>query len=372
MKHFETEAIHAGREIDPATGAVVPPVHMTTTFERDVDGTYSRGHLYTRHGNPNRGALERCLAALEGGTEALCFASGSAAANALFQVLRPGDRVVMPDALYHGTAFLLRDVFSAWGLAVESVDTRDLAAVERALDGARALFVETPSNPLLSITDIAAVSSLARAARALVVVDNTWATPALQRPFELGADVVLHSTSKYLGGHCDLLGGALVLNGQIDLGESLRRTQLLAGAVPSPFDCWLTLRSIATLPVRMERHCQNAAAVADFLGAHPSVERVYYPGSPTHPDHALAARQMSGFGGMLSVAVRGDRDAAMNVAARCTLFTRATSLGGVESLIEHRASIEGPESTTPDNVLRLSVGLEHADDLIADLERALG
>ena len=372
----ETIAAQAAHHIDSATGAVAPPIYLSTTFERDPDGDYSRGFVYSRSDNPNRRSLEHLLALLEGGEAgeavAAAFASGSAATATVFQALAPGDHVIAPDDCYHGTARLLREVFAPWGLHTTFVDMTDADNVRRAVQpNTRLIWVETPSNPLLKITDIADMASIAQSAGAFCVCDNTWASPMLQQPLSLGADLVVHSTTKYLGGHEDVTGGAVVSASDSDFFQRIRLIQNLYGAVPSPFDCWLTLRGIRTLHVRMPAHCANAGRIARFLHDHPSVSAVHYPGLPDHPGHAVAARQMSDFGGMLSFQVAGGRDVAMRVAANVRLFVRATSLGGTQSLIEHRASIEGPNSTTPDDLLRVSVGLEHADDLIADLAQAL-
>ena len=369
---IETRAVHAGGGVDATTGAVAQPIHLSTTFERDPDGGFPRGHVYSRNSNANRNALEECLAALEGGIGAAAFGSGTAASLALFLALNPRDHVIAPDDVYHGTARLLREHMTAWGLGVTFVDTTDPAAVRAAVQPTtRLVWVETPSNPLLKITDIAAVAAIAHDAGARCACDNTFATPVLQRPFEAGADLVVHATTKYLGGHSDVMGGVLITRVADELWDRVRKVQVNGGAVPSPFDCWLVLRSIRSLPYRVRAHAANARAVAEFLRAHPRVERVHYPGLADHPGHAIAARQMSGFGGMISVQVRGDRAAAMTVAAKVRIFTRATSFGTVESLIEHRASIEGPGSRTPDNLLRLSIGLEHPDDLVEDLAQAL-
>ena len=369
---LETLAVHAGAEPDPATGAVTPPIHLTTTFERQPDGSYPHGYIYSRTDNPNRRALENALAALEGGEAAACFASGSAAAAAIFRTLRPGDHVLAPDDLYHGITKLLKQVFIPWGLTVDFVDTSNVDAVKEAWrENTKLLWLETPSNPLLKISDVAALSDLAHSRGARVACDATWTPPPVQRSLELGADLVLHSTTKYLAGHSDVLGGAVVAKRAEGVFERIKTVQNLEGAVPSPFDCWLVLRSLRTLPYRMRAHTENAGKVAAFLAAQPQVERVHYPGLESHPNHDVAARQMASFGGMLSFEVSAEA-AAMRVAANVQLFTRGTSLGGVESLIEHRASIEGPESTTPRGLLRVSVGLEHPDDLIADLAQALG
>ena len=370
---IETLAVHAGHLPDAATGAVTPPIHLSSTFEREPDGGYRGGHVYTRTSNPNRDSVERALAALEGGAAAIAYSSGSAATMAVFQTLSPGDHVVAPIDAYFGTARQLREIFAPWGLAADFVDMTDLAAVERSLRPATKLvWVETPSNPLVRVVDIARLAELAHSMGARCVVDNTWATPVLQRPLREGADLVMHSTTKYLGGHSDLLGGALVSRTDDPMVERLLTYQKIGGAVPSPFDCWLLLRGIRTLPWRMRAHCENAGLVARFLASHPRVESVHYPGLESHPGHEIARRQMNDFGGMLSVQIRGGREAALEVTRRLTLFTRATSLGGTESLIEHRASVEGATTLAPENLLRISVGLEHPDDLIEDLESALG
>jgi cystathionine gamma-synthase len=370
--NIETLAIHAGQEIDPATGSVIPPIYLTTTFERAADGSFPQGYIYTRNGNPNRTMLETCLAALEGGAACAAFGSGLAAAQAIFQSLRSGDHVIAPDDAYHGVTRLLREVMAPWGLTFTQVDMSDPAHVRAALrPTTRMVWLETPSNPRLKIADIETIAGIARNAGVVTVVDNTWATPIQQRPLDLGADLVLHATTKYLGGHSDVLGGAVVAREQDEFFERVRFVQANGGAVPSPFDCWLVLRGIQTLAYRVRAHADHAGRVARFLVEHPRVERVHYPGLATHPNHAVAARQMRGFGGMVSVEIRGGQEAAIAVAAKVHLFTRATSLGGIESLIEHRASVEGPESKTPPGLLRLSVGLEHPDDLVADLAEAL-
>lgn len=367
----ETLAVHAGAEVDPASGAIIPPIHLSTTFERAADGSYPHGHIYTRSSNPNRTALEGALAALEGGEAAACFASGSAAASAIFRALRPGDHVIAPDDLYHGVRKLLKEVFVPWGLEVSFVDTSDTENVTAAWrENTRLLWLETPSNPLLKISDIVALAELAHSHDALLVCDATWTPPTVQNALSLGADLVMHSTTKYLAGHSDVLGGAVISRSANGVFERVREVQVLEGAVPSPFDCWLVLRSLRTLPYRVRAHCENAGKVAAFLAAHPSVTRVHYPGLEAHPGYEVAKNQMQQFGGMLSFEV-ADESVAMAVAAAVELFARATSLGGVESLIEHRASIEGPESATPRGLLRVSVGLEHPDDLIADLTQAL-
>jgi cystathionine gamma-synthase len=371
---LETLAIHAGREPDPATGALREPIHLATTFERGADGSYPHGYFYSRSGNPNRTALERAIAALEGGHEAVAFASGSAATLAVFTLAASGGRVVCSSDCYHGTAKQLREILPRWGVTAEFVDTTDLAAVRRALEpGATLLWVETPSNPLLRVSDLAALAEIAHARGALLGCDNTFASPVLQQPFTFGADLVMHSTTKYLGGHSDVLGGIVVARAASTELEGLRHFQGAGGGVPSPFDCWLLLRSLPTLPLRVRQQSANALAVARFLEADRRVEVVNYPGLERHPGHALAARQMrDGYGAVVSFQVPGGATEALAVAGRAQLFTRATSLGGVESLIEHRASMEGPLSQTPPNLIRMSVGLENVADLIADLDQALG
>ena len=369
---FETLAVHAGHSVDPSTGAVVAPIHLSTTYERDADGSYPHGYLYSRNHNPNRNSLEAALAALEGGTSGAAFSSGLAAVTAVFQGLQPGDHVVAPKDIYHGTANVLKHLFAKWQVTASFVQMTDLDEVQRAMQAnTRMVWIETPSNPLLQCVDIAAVADIARRGNARAVADNTFASPALQRPLELGCDLVMHSTTKYLGGRSDVLGGAVVTRADDEAFAQIRTAQLFGGAVPSPFDCWLVMRSLPTLPYRMQAHCANALKVANFLHTHPKVSAVHYPGLESNPFHQLAKKQMSDFGGMLSFETRAGKDAAMTVAAHVEVFTRATSLGGVESLIEHRASIEGPESKTPQGLLRVSVGLEHADDLIDDLAQAL-
>ena len=371
---LETLAIHAGRSTDPATGAIREPIQLSTTFERAADGTYPHGFEYTRSGNPNRSSLEQAIAALEGGHDAVAFASGSAATLAVFTLAAPGGRIVCGSDCYHGTAKQLREIAPRWGVDVEFVDTRDLGRVAEALALTTSLlWFETPTNPMLQVSDIAALVHLAHERGTLVGCDNTFASPVQQQPLALGADLVMHSTTKYLGGHGDLLGGIVVVREPGRELGALRDYQGTAGSVPSPFDCWLVLRSLPTLPLRVRAQAATALAVAHFLQAHALVERVHYAGLPDHPGHEIARRQMSGgFGAVLSAEIVGGRERAMEVAARVRLFTRATSLGGVESLIEHRASIEGPQSRTPQGLLRLSIGLEHVDDLIADLAQALG
>lgn len=373
LKRLETLCAHAGMSVDAETRAVAPPLHLSTTFERAVDGGFPAGFSYIREQNPNRLALESLLAQLEGGFAGLAFASGTAAAAAIFQSLRPGDRVVAPNESYYGTPTLLRETFIPWGLDVTFVDMSDLDATRAALAQPAALvWLETPSNPLITVCDIEAISVAAHAAGAQVVVDNTWATPLLQQPLSLGADFALHSTTKYLGGHSDAMGGAVVAREDSEFWQRLKLTQKHAGAVPSPFDSWLILRGIRTLPCRIRQHCAGARAVAEFLAGHPGIEKVLYPGLPTDArGHEIARRQMADFGGMVSMIVPGGRARAFEVAAKLKVFTRATSLGGTESLVEHRASIEGEFTRAPEGLLRLSIGLESSADLVADLEQAL-
>lgn len=369
---FETLAVHAGHSVDAATGAVTEAIQLSTTYERDIDGGYSRGFIYSRNHNPNRNGLEAALAALEGGAAGAAFGSGLAAVTAVFQGLSPGDHVIAPNDIYHGTANVLKHLFAKWGVTASFVDMTDLDQVRAALTpSTKMVWIETPSNPLLQCVDIAAIAEIAHKHGARAIADNTFASPVLQQPLALGCDMVMHATTKYLGGRSDVLGGAVVSRLDDESFAQLRQAQLFGGAVPSPFDCWLVMRSLPTLPYRMQAHCANALKVAEFLAQHAKVSIVHYPGLPGNRFHALAKRQMSGFGGMLSFEVKGGKDAAMTLAAHVEIFTRATSLGGVESLIEHRASIEGPTSKTPQGLLRVSVGLEHADDLIDDLASAL-
>jgi len=374
---FDTLALRATHQPDPATGAVVAPLHLSTTFSRDTANELPGPYIYSRANNPTREALETALAQLEGGSVAMAFSSGQAAAMTIFQALRPGDHVLIGTDAYYGTPALLEEVFHPWGLTYTRVDMRDLDAVQSSLhENTRVVWCETPSNPLLHITDLLTVSRLAHEAGAIVVCDNTWASPALQCPLDLNCDVVMHSTTKYLSGHSDVLGGALIFGKEDAFAQRIRQLQRLSGAVPSPFDCWLVSRGIKTLGVRMRAQMATAQTIAEFLDGHPAVEAVHFPGLSNHPDRALIQQQMNGPGAMLSVQIRatdGGNGAteALRFIGKLNLITRATSLGGVESLIEHRASVESPNSKTPKNLLRLSVGLEHADDLIQDLAQGL-
>ena len=372
---IETRAVHAGRHIDPATAAVTSPIYLSTTFERSPEGEYPQGFSYSRENNPNRRGLEQCLAALEGGKEGLAYASGLAVSTAVVQGMEPGDHIIVADDVYWGLRKVIGEVFAKAGLETTYIDFTDLAALRAALTPrTRLVWLETPSNPLMKITDLAGVAETVRAAgpNAITVCDGTFATPVLQRPLDCGIDMVAHSTTKYISGHSDVVGGALITRHDNYLFERARKAQRYGGAVPSPFDCWLTMRGIETLPYRVRAQSENAMRIARCLREHPRVEAVHYPGLAGHPGHEIAARQMSAFSGMLSFRVRGGREEAMGVAARCRLLIRATSLGGAHSLIEHRASVEGPTSKTPQNLLRVSVGLEHSDDLLEDLAQALG
>jgi cystathionine gamma-synthase len=372
---FSTRAVHVGQEPDPATGAVVTPISLSTTFAQDGVGRH-KGFEYARSGNPTRSALEAQVASLEDARHGLAFASGLAAEDTILRLLRPGQRILLGNDAYGGTFRLISTVWSPLGFPWSAVDLTDLDALRRDWpDDVGLVWLETPTNPLLTCFDIAAISEIAHARGALVVVDNTFATPYLQQPITLGADLVVHSATKYLGGHSDVIGGFVAVDDD-ELEGRLRFTQNAAGAVPSPFDCYLVLRGVKTLAVRMDRHCQNARAVVDLLVRHPAVDRVLYPQLPDHPGHAAAAAQMRDFGGMVSFTMAAGREAAMRVAESTELFTLAESLGAVESLIEHpgamtHASAAGSPLEVPDNLIRLSVGIEDADDLVADLEQAL-
>ena len=368
-----TVAVHAGNHPDPATGAVAPPIHLATTFRHGPAGERIAGYEYQREGDPTNDRLREALVALEDGAAALMFASGMAAMTTLLESLPTGSRVLFPDDCYSGLRMLFNEFLPKRGLLVETVDMADLDAVRAACATPLAvLWIETPSNPLLKICDIAALADIGHAAGALVVADNTFATPLLQRPLALGADVVMHSTTKYFGGHSDVLGGALVFARDDDFARSVAHRLHVTGAVLAPFSAWLTLRGCRSLGARMAMHCANARKLAAFLATHPAVERVNWPGLPAHPGHPVAARQMRDFGAMLSIQLHGGREAALAMAGKLRLFTNATSLGGCESLVEHRASVEGPNPRSPQNLLRISVGLEHADDLVADFAQALG
>ncbi|MBN9735926.1 Cystathionine gamma-lyase [Pseudonocardia sp. Ae168_Ps1] len=377
MQGFSTRAIHAGQEPDPTTGAVTTSIHTSSTFAQDGVGGTRGGYEYSRSANPTRTVLQECLAALEGGRHAHAFGSGMGATDTLLRILlRPGDHIVIPHDAYGGTFRLVDKVLSGTGIEYTPVDLGDLDATRAAIRPAtKVIWSETPTNPLLGIADIAGLAGVAREAGARLVVDNTFASPYLQTPLALGADVVVHSTTKYVGGHSDVVGGALVTDDG-ELAERISFTQNSVGSVPGPFDAWLTLRGAKTLAVRMERHCDNAERVTEMLGSHPAVASVLYPGLPSHPGHEVAAKQMRRFGGMVSFLAAGGRDAALRICAETRLFTLAESLGGVESLIEHpgqmtHASTAGSMLEVPDNLVRLSVGIEDADDLLEDLRTAL-
>ncbi|HEX6936369.1 MAG TPA: cystathionine gamma-synthase [Actinomycetes bacterium] len=376
---FETLAIHAGQEPDTATGAVVPPIYQVSTYKQDGVGGLRGGYEYSRSANPTRTALEECLAAVEGGRRGLAFASGLAAEDTLLRTTcSPGDHVVIPGDAYGGTYRLFAKVLQRWGLNHTPAAGNDVDAFRAALRPGvtKVVWMETPTNPLLGIADIAAVAELAHDAGALLVVDNTFASPYLQQPLALGADAVVHSTTKYMGGHSDVVGGALVLADE-ELGEQVAYHQNAMGAVAGPFDAWLVLRGIKTLGVRMDRHCANAERIVDVLTSHPKVTEVFYPGLPEHPGHEVAAKQMKAFGGMVSFRVSGGEDEAVAICNRAEVFTLGESLGGVESLIEHpgrmtHASAAGSPLEVPGDLVRLSVGIEAVDDLVEDLTRALG
>ncbi|MBN8212278.1 MAG: PLP-dependent transferase [Xanthomonadales bacterium] len=368
----ETISVHIGNEPDPATGAVAPPIHLATTFRHSADGERIAGYEYQREGNPTNDRLRETLAALEGGEDAITFASGMAAMTTLLECLPNGARVLIPDDCYTGLRMLCAEYLPERGIETVAVDMGDLDAVRVACTPSTAMvWIETPSNPKLKVSDIAALAEIGHAASAIVVADNTFATPLLQHPLALGADIVMHSTTKYFGGHSDVLGGALVFAKKAELSAKVAHRLHITGATLAPFSAWLTLRGCRSLGARMAMHCANARKIAEFLASQPQIERVNYPGLASHPGHAVAAKQMRDFGGMMSIELRGGREAALSMASKLNIFTNATSLGGCESLIEHRASVEGPNPRSPQNLLRISVGLEHVDDLIADLRQAL-
>ena len=369
---IETLAIHSSLSIDPSTGSIATPIDLTTTFERDADGEYPRGYIYSRLGNPTRSLLEHSIAKLENGSEAIAFSSGMAAIMAVFQTLSPTDHVIVPKDIFHGTIWLLSDLMNRWQLESTFVDMTDLDQVRNAIKpNTKMIFIETPSNPLLKITDIEKVSKIGKDSGIITIADNTWPSPIGLRPLDFGIDITIHSTTKYFGGHGDVTGGIVVTRNSDDLSTKIRDIQINGGAIPSPFDCWLILRGIKTLPHRMRVHSESANRLAEFLQAHPQVDRVYFPWLKTNPGYDIAKGQMELSGGMLSFQPTGNSDRAYRVAAKTKLFTRATSLGTYLSLIEHRASIEGPETQAPDNLLRISVGLENIEDLIEDMNQAL-
>jgi cystathionine gamma-synthase len=368
---LETIAIHAGNHPDEHTKAVIQPITLSSTFERAEDGSYPQGYMYTRLDNPNRRSLELVLTKLEGGADACAFSSGNAAGTAVFQALEPGSHVLAPDDMYHGLRNSLLQVFKGI-LEVDFIDMTNHELIQSSIkSNTKLIWLETPSNPLLKVSDIRQISNIANPKDILIAVDNTFATPVIQAPIFYGADLVMHSTTKYLGGHSDVLGGALICKENNTFWQKIRTIQQLSGAVPAPFDCYMTVRGIKTLPYRMKGHMDNAKALAKFLDAHPKVEKVYFPGLESHPQYEVIKKQLCGPGAMLSFLVKDGEKAAQRVCNKVKIFTQATSLGGVESLLEHRASVEGPATLTPKNLIRVSVGLEHIDDLIADLEQAL-
>jgi cystathionine gamma-synthase len=368
---LQTLSIHSGRPVEPATGAVSLPICTSTTYERDADGGFSREYAYIRDGNPNRNSIEDCLMALEGGEQAVAFSSGMAAAFGVFQALAPKDHVILHRDMYFGVREVIRGVFARWGLEHTVVDMRDIRQIREACRSeTKLLWLETPSNPLIEIIDIQPAAEIAHEIGAKLVCENTFATPALQNPLALGADLVVHSMTKYLSGHSDAMGGMVVLKSKSEFGQRIKDYQMNDGAVLAPFDCWLILRGIQTLVPRMRFHCENARRVANFLSTHKGVAAVHYPGLANDPGHAIASRQMRDFGGMLAFEIHGGRKEALALTSRLKLIVRATSLGGTHSLIEHRASIEGAHTRAPESLLRLSVGLEDANDLMQDLEQA--
>lgn len=367
----ETAAIHAGTHMDPYTGAVIAPMVLSTTFARNEQNQLISEFIYSRANNPNRQSLETRLAVMEEAETAVTFASGLAAAMAILHSLSAGDHVIVSPDMYFGVRVQLESLYTRWGLQFSMADMTDLAQIQAAIrPNTRLIWTETPSNPLVKITDLRRVAELAHSIGALCVCDNTW-TPLIQKPLDLGVDMVMYSTTKYIGGHSDLLGGVVIARTDSEMMQRIRLFQQIGGAVPSPFECWLMLRSITTLPQRLEAHCRNAMRVAEFLAQHPAIEKVHYAGLPSHPQYELAVTQMSAFGGMLSIELKGGKEAALKTIAGLKLFTRATSLGGVESLIEHRATVEAAHANFPDSLLRVSVGLEHPDDLIEDFSNAL-
>ena len=369
---FDTLLVHAGGETEPSSGAIAPSIHLSTTFEHTPDGQATHDHIYIRQGNPTQDRLEEALAAIEDGEKALVFGSGMAAVTACMQTLNPGAHVLMHKDVYSLTRAIGKELLPNWNIEVCEVDMTDLDAVREGIrSNTELLWAETPSNPAMDVIDIAAVADIAHGAGARLSVDNTFATPVMQRPLQFGADISMHSMTKYLGGHSDVLGGALIYREDGDRVEHARRIRTITGGVLSPFNAWLTLRGLRSLGCRMGRHVANAQAISVALAGHPGIEGVDYPGLPDHPGHAIATRQMEGYGGMLSLRIRGTKEDALGVVSRVKLMRNATSLGGVESLIEHRQTIEGPGSTTAPNLLRLSTGLEAAEDLVDDLVQAL-
>ena len=370
---FETRALQSTKNIISEVHAISPPIYLSSTFIRNKEGKYQDGYKYSRNDNPNRRTLEKSISTLENGTTGFAFGSGMAAISAVFQSLKTGDHIILPDDVYFNLKLLIKNVFNRWGLSCSFVNMSNIEAISHSLNQqTRLIWIESPSNPQLKISDIRGICKLAHAHQILIAVDNTWPTPVLQNPLDLGADIVVHSSTKYLGGHSDVLGGCIVLKKSGSLADRIQSIQVQTGAIPSPFDCWLISRGIHTLHLRITKQTENAQKLAEWLDDQPRVNRVLYPGLKNHPNHAIAAQQMKGgFGGMLSLLIDGDEIQTRAVANKLKLFTQATSLGGIESLVEHRRSIEGSESRTPCNLLRLSLGIEHVEDLIVDWEQAL-
>ncbi len=374
MKKLETDLIHQGYEPESATGAVTMPIVLSTTFERAADGSFMEGRdIYSRSSNPNRRALEEKLALLEKGTEAMAFSSGQAATMSIMHTLQSGDHIILPDDIYYGTKVLLQNLYSRFGLEYDNIDMTNPDLVRHSIKpNTKLIWIETPSNPSLKITDIEAIVSIAKEKNIITACDNTWATPFYTNPFGFGIDLIMHSSTKYFGGHSDIIGGAVIVNGNESLAQKIRDFQILGGAVPSSFDSWLLCRSLATFPIRMKVHGENAMALALYLNSHPKIEKVNYPGLASNEYHSVAATQMkNGFGGMLSILVKGGAPEALRLASNLNTITHATSLGGVESLVDHRQSAEGAHSVSPPNLLRVSVGIENIEDLIRDFDQAL-
>lgn len=372
-QHLSTIAVHAGQTNDESSGDVTQPIHLSTTYRRKKDGSHNI-YNYTRSDNPNRVAVENKISAIEGADTAIAFSSGLAAINALFEnILEPGSHIIIPDDCYHGTRSLVDQFFKRWKVSFDEADMTDVVNIERLIkNNTRLILIETPSNPQLKITDIQAVVSIARKHNIITACDNTFATPLLQKPLEMGVDFVMYSSTKFFSGHSDILGGIITSNHNNELSSRIREYQKTAGAVPSPFDCWLLNRSLSTLPLRFPVQCSNAGILAEFLSKHPKIEKLYYPGLSSHINHEVAKRQMTnGFGSIVSVLIKGDKQEALNFASRLSIFKHATSLGGVESLVEHRRTAEGAHPLSPDNLIRISVGIEHIEDLKNDLEQAL-
>jgi len=374
MKKLETDLIHQGYDPMFATGAVAMPIVLSTTFERAADGSFMEGRdIYARASNPNRRSLEEKLTLIEKGTDAMAFSSGQAATMSIMHTLKYGDHVLLPDDIYYGTKVLLQNLYSGFGLQYDTIDMTNPDLVSKSIkSNTKLIWIETPSNPSLKITDLQAIASIAKEKNIITACDNTWATPYFTKPFEFGIDLIMHSSTKYFGGHSDIIGGAVIVNGNESLAQKIRDFQILGGAVPSSFDSWLLCRSLATFPIRMKVHGENAMALAHFLNSHPKIEKVNYPGLSTNEYHAVASVQMkNGYGGMLSILVKGGAPEALKLASNLNTITHATSLGGVESLVDHRQSAEGAHSVSPPNLLRVSVGIENIDDLIRDFDQAL-